>query len=93
MDARGVRRPKSIHDPRYRTLCEALKRIRSESGLTIRELAVELDEAHSFVWKAEAGERRIDAIEFIRWCVACQADAEHEFSQLAKRVRSPKRKS
>jgi transcriptional regulator with XRE-family HTH domain len=93
MDARRrARRPKSIHDPAYQRLCEALKAIREAGGLTQRELAEAMDEARSFVWKSESGERRLDAVELCRWCLACGADAHAEFARIVKSVRTPKRR-
>jgi transcriptional regulator with XRE-family HTH domain len=38
---------------------------REAAGLTQRELAAKLRRSNSFVWKLEAGERRIDVLEFI----------------------------
>lgn len=38
---------------------------RHAAGLTQRELAAKLKRSNSFVWKIEAGERRINVLEFI----------------------------
>lgn len=92
MDARRTRRPKSIHDPAYRQLCTILKQMREEAGLTQRELAEILDEHRSFVWKSEAGERRIDAVELIRWSLGCGVRPEEVFAQIKKKVKTPKRR-
>jgi transcriptional regulator with XRE-family HTH domain len=35
------------------------------AGLTQRQLAAKLKRSNSFVWKIEAGERRIDVLEFV----------------------------
>lgn len=92
MDARRPRRPKSIHDPAYKALCDAMRGIREDAGLTQRELAEAMDEVRSFVWKTESGERRLDAVELVRWCLACGVDASELFESVRKRVRSPKRR-
>lgn len=52
-------------------MCQLLRKWREESGLTQRRLAEKLRKPYSFVWKVEAGERRIDPIEFVAWCRAC----------------------
>lgn len=92
MDARRPRRPKSIHDPAYRRLCDTLKRMRESNGLTQRELAEAMGEARSFVWKSESGERRLDAVELVRWCLACGADPGEAFAGVRASVRTPLRR-
>lgn len=38
---------------------------REEAGLTQRQLAAKLNRSNSFVWKIEAGERKLNVLEFI----------------------------
>jgi transcriptional regulator with XRE-family HTH domain len=38
---------------------------REAAGLSQRQLAAKLNRGNSFVWKLEAGERRIDVLEFM----------------------------
>ncbi len=92
MDARRSRRPKSIHDPAYRQLCSILKQARENAGLTQRELAEIMDEHRSFIWKTESGERRIDAVELIRWSLGCGIEPDEVFAKLKKKVKTPKRR-
>lgn len=40
----------------------------------MRALAAKLKKPHSFVYKVEHGERRIDPVEFVAWCRACNVD-------------------
>ena len=47
---------------------------REKAGLTQRALAAKLGRVHSYVFKVEAGERRIDPLEFAEWCIACNVD-------------------
>lgn len=63
------------HGLGYRKLCGLLRVWREEAGLTQRALAARLDKVPSYVHKAEVGDRRIDPLEFIRWCRACGLDA------------------
>jgi transcriptional regulator with XRE-family HTH domain len=87
------RRPKSIHDPAYRRLAAMLREAREQAGLTQRALAHALGEHHTFVWKAENADRRIDAVELIRWCKACGASPSDIYTRLDKHVRTPKRRA
>lgn len=55
-------------------MCEHLRKLREDKGLTQRVLAEKLRKHRSFIWKTEAGERRLDAVELVRWCNACGCD-------------------
>jgi transcriptional regulator with XRE-family HTH domain len=59
-------------------LCEA----RRNAGLTQRDLAARLRRPHSFVGRLEAGERRIDVIEFVEIARAISADPKQLLAQL-----------
>lgn len=63
-----------IHSPAYRRLCRLLREWRTAAGLTQRAMAARLRKPHSFVHKCEAGERRIDPLEFVGWCLACDLE-------------------
>lgn len=54
---------KSIHSARAERLCKLLQKIRSDVGLTQREVAKKLGVGQSVVSKYESGERRLDLIE------------------------------
>ena len=62
------------HTPAYRRFCALLRSWRGEAELTQRELAARLGKPHSYVHKAEVADRRVDALEFIAWCDACEVD-------------------
>jgi len=47
-----------------------LKDAREAQGLTMRDLAKKLEVPHSFIGKVEQCERRIDVIEYIKYCQA-----------------------
>jgi transcriptional regulator with XRE-family HTH domain len=55
---------KHLRSTRQRALIEALVKARKAAGLTQRQLAARLKRSNSFVWKIEAGERRIEVLEF-----------------------------
>ena len=50
---------------RHRALIAAIVVAREAADLTQRVLAAKLRRSDSFVWKIEAGERRVDVLEFI----------------------------
>ncbi len=56
---------KHLRTQRHRALCETIAKAREKAGLTQRELAAKLGRSNSFVWKIEAGERRVDVLEFL----------------------------
>lgn len=60
----------SISDPRYRKLCELLRQMREEAGLSQVELARRLCKPQSYVSKYESAERRLDLLEV--WLI-CEA--------------------
>ncbi len=87
MGASRQRRPRPQHDPAYRALCGLLREARTLAGMTQRDLAARLTRPPSFVWKIEAAERRVDAVELLRWCRACDADPMAVFRRLVGLVR------
>ncbi len=56
---------KNLRSQKHRALIAAIVDARQAAGLTQRELAAKLKRSNSFVWKIEAGERRVDVLEFI----------------------------
>lgn len=77
---------KSVHTKEYRALCAELRAMRDSAGLSQRDLAAKLDVPHSWVAKVEAGERRIDVIEFAWFLAACGMDAAPAASSFISRV-------
>ena len=75
---------RSQHSAAYRHMCKLLRQWRTEAALTQRAMAERLRKPYSFVWKVEAGERRIDPIEFVAWCRACGKDASLAIKELEK---------
>ena len=51
-----------------------LKDKRKEKGHTMRSLAQVIGTPHSFIGKIEHQERRLDVVEFVRYCNALEID-------------------
>ena len=75
---------KPLRTPQHRLLVEELKLIRKGANMTQAALAEQLGVAQSFVAKVEAGERRLDVIEFVWWLEA--ANALNKVSSILTRV-------
>lgn len=56
---------KGTHDPRYQSAIAGLAAARRRAGLSQAQLAQRLNQRQQFVSKYEAGERRLDIIEFV----------------------------
>jgi hypothetical protein len=66
----------------YRKMRVLLKQWRTEAKLTQRCMAERLRKPHTYVYKVEVGDRRIDPLEFIYWCKACGVDPAKKLKQL-----------
>lgn len=76
---------KSVHSDEYKVVLETLIAMRRSAGLTQRDLAAKLHREHSFVWRIETGERRLDLVEFAWVCHALNRDAAEVYAQMARR--------
>jgi len=76
---------KSVHTKEYKALRAELRAVREAAGLSQRDLATKLDVPHSWVAKVEAGERRIDIVEFSWLVAACGQEPNVVFGKLFAR--------
>ncbi|MDZ4069069.1 MAG: helix-turn-helix transcriptional regulator [Tabrizicola sp.] len=87
LSRKGVGRAvKPLRTRQHRVLIEELKRVRKQAGMTQSVLAERLGVAQSFVAKVEAGERRLDVVEFVWWLEAANAFEESPFILARVRV-------
>ncbi len=62
--------------------------IRTQAGVTQRELARRLARAHSYVSRIEKGDRRLDVPELIQWCEVLGADPVGVMQRIMRRASS-----
>jgi ribosome-binding protein aMBF1 (putative translation factor) len=74
---------KTLRSRGHRALIDILVESREQAGLTQRDLAARLKRPHSFIGRIEAGERRVDVIEFIEIARVMGLDPKHLFARLA----------
>lgn len=81
------RQPRAQHDPAYTHLRSQLRQMRRNAELSQAALGELLERPQTYVHKIESGDRRIDPVEFCRWCLACKAEPKKEIDTIAKTVR------
>lgn len=65
---------KSVSSDENKVLMQWLKEQRKEKGHTMRTLSQIIGTPHSFIGKVENQERRLDIVEYIRYCKALEVD-------------------
>jgi transcriptional regulator with XRE-family HTH domain len=73
---------KTLRGPGHRRVIAVLVAARRAAKLTQRQLANNLKRPQSFVGRIEAGERRVDIIEFIEIARVLNADPRRMFEQI-----------
>lgn len=75
---------KTIYSPEYERIVALLRETREQAGLSQAELAERLQRPRTFVTKCELGERRIDLLEWLRFCQACEVEPAAFLAALQK---------
>jgi len=65
---------KDAHDPAYSMILEGLITHRKALGMTQTDLAQAMGTDQSQISKFERRERRIDVIDYLRYCIALQIE-------------------
>lgn len=65
---------KSINTQKYQDLLNWLKAGRLNKGLTVRDLAILIDEPFQFISKIETAQRRLSIHEYVQYCKALDLD-------------------
>ena len=75
---------KHLRSAQHRSLIATIVQARKAAGLTQRQLAAKLRRSNSFVWKIEAGERRVDLLEFIEIARSLGQDPMQMFARVLR---------
>lgn len=75
---------KTIYNPKYNRLTLWLREQRKEKGYTMRELADRLQVSHSYIGKVEQNERRLDILEYVKYCEALEIEPKNGLMILQK---------
>lgn len=78
---------KTITSDKYLQLISWLKSSRERQNLTMRDVAILIDEPHSFIGKIESAERRLDIYEYVNYCAALNIDPSEGMSILDSQFR------
>jgi len=81
---RGI--SKSVHSSELAEFRALMVETRKQAGLTQQQLAKKIGKPQSFIAKYEGGERRLDAVEFIKIVRAIGVDPIAVFRALIRRV-------
>ena len=74
----------TLHSEDYRRFLTAVRSMRVGAGLSQAALAEHLGKPPSYVAKSELGERRLDVLELLAWCKACDADPHAFLKRLVR---------
>lgn len=75
---------KSINTEKYQELVNWLKAERLAKGLSVRELALIIDEPFQFISKIETAQRKLNIYEYVQYCEALKLEATEGLAILAK---------
>lgn len=64
----------TLHSEDYQRFLAEICAVRSRAELSQAALAERLSKPPSYVAKSELGERRLDVLEMLAWCRACDSD-------------------
>ena len=78
---------KSLYSAEWEALLKILRDLRVKRGWTQDQLAQKLGRPQSFVAKIEAGERRLDVVQFIDYTGVMEADPVEAMQRLLKMVK------
>lgn len=73
------------HEAGYQYVPKLLLALRTDAGLTQRDIGSRLKKPQSWVYNCETGNRRVDVWEFEQWANACEVDPIQAFKQFLKR--------
>ena len=75
----------TLRSATHRAVIKAIVELRHSQGLSQREFAAKLGESNNFVWRIEAGGRRVDIVEFCKIAKALGADPVELLARILRR--------
>ena len=78
----------SLHTEKYALFLDELKALRSQAGLSQKQLAEILGIGQDLISRSESGGRRVDVFELTLWAHACGTTLEAFARRLDERIRS-----
>lgn len=76
---------KSINTEKYQDLINWLKQGRLAKGLSVRDLALLIDEPFQFISKIETAQRKLNIHEYIQYCEALNLDPVEGIALLSQK--------
>jgi transcriptional regulator with XRE-family HTH domain len=76
---------KSINNENYQSLIDWLKTERQKQSLTVRQLALRIDEPFQFVSKIETAQRKLNVYEYVQYCAALNLDPSEGLAILSNK--------
>ena len=83
---------RSIYKDEMLALQDWLKSQRKSQNLIMHNLATRMARPHSFIYKVEQGERRLDVVEYIWYCIALNIDPRVGIEVVLDHVNYPSQK-
>ncbi len=74
----------------YKDFRERLKAARIDAGISQAYLAKRLDRHQTYVSLVELGQRHLDPLELVKWCMYIGADPANLVATLASKVDKPR---
>lgn len=75
-----------LHTTEHEFLLVLLRELREKLGVSQVELAERLGVTQQYISRVEAGQRRLDVLEFYRWCEGLGADSRDVFEEFCDAV-------
>lgn len=84
--SKTINSTKPVTSEENKRLTRWLKRQRQEKNHTMRSLSEILGTPHSFIGKVENQERRLDVVEYVRYCNALEVNPMDGLAEIAAAV-------
>ena len=78
----------SMFTAAFSEVVHAVIAMRRGAGLTQRQLAAAVGREHNYIARIETGQRRLDLVELVQLCRACNADPEHQIARITRGILS-----